>query len=99
MSHPLISYADSVAAIAVLPSLGLRPCATNIRALVVDLIDKLTIIPSEQSADLGYRSVVQQDEVYALQTIVSWVDWQDPGAVAELTNGWTLEQNKVAREV
>ena len=66
MSHHIISYADAVATISVLPSLAVRPCATNIRALVVDLINKLTIIPSKQSADLGYRGMVEQDEVYAL---------------------------------
>ena len=57
MSHPMVTFADAVAAIGTLPSLAPRPCATNIRALVIDLIDKLTFIPSEQMADLGYSSV------------------------------------------
>ena len=75
MSHPMVTYADALAAIGTLPSLAPRPCSTNIRALTVDLIDKLTIIPSEQSADLGYSGLAEQDAVYALQTNVPWTDW------------------------
>ena len=51
MSHPMVTFADAVAAIGTLPSLAPRPCATNIRALAINLIDKLTIIPSEQTAE------------------------------------------------
>ena len=46
MSHPMVTFADAVAAIGTLPSLSPHPCATNFRALATDLIDKLTIIPS-----------------------------------------------------
>ena len=81
MSHPIITYVDTVAAIGILPSLAPRPCSTNIRALVVDFIDKLTIIPSEQSADLGYRGLAEQDAVYALQTNVPWANWPFPGHI------------------
>ena len=63
MSHPLITYADAVTAIGVLLGLAPHPCATNIRTLIVDLINKLTNILSEQSASLGYRGMVEQDEV------------------------------------
>ena len=54
MSHPIITFANAVMAIGVLPSLARRPRSNNIRVLVVNLIDKLTIIPSKQSADLGF---------------------------------------------
>ena len=60
MSHPVITYADAVFAIETLPTLAPRPCATNIRALTIDLIDKLTIVPSEQSADLGFSGSVEK---------------------------------------
>ena len=59
----MVAYADAVTAIGILPSLAPRPCSTNIQALTVDLIDKLTIIPSEQSADLGYSGLAEQDAV------------------------------------
>ena len=85
MSHPMVTYADAVAAIGTLPSLAPRPCSTNIRALTVDLIDKLTIIPSEQSADLGYSGLAEQDAVYALQTNVPWANWINPGQVLKRT--------------
>ena len=74
MSYPMVIYADAVAAIGILLSFAPRPCSTNIRALTVDLIDKLTIIPSEQSADLGYLGLAEQDAVYALQTNVPWTN-------------------------
>ena len=74
MSTPMVIYVEAVAAIGTLPSLAPRPCSTNIRALTVDLIDKLTIIPSEQSADLGYSGLAKQDAVYALQTNAPWTN-------------------------
>ena len=84
----MVTYADAVAAIGTLPSLAPRPCSTNIRALTVDLIDKLTIIPSEQSADLGYSGLAEQDAVYALQTNISWTDW-NPGQIPMTNDPWT----------
>ena len=71
----MVTFADAVAAIGTLPSLAPRPCATNIRALAIDLIDKLTIIPSEQTADLGYSGLAEQDAVYALQINTPWSDY------------------------
>ena len=92
MSHPEVSYADAVAAIGTLPTLAPRPCATNIRALTIDLVDKLTIVPSEQSADLGFSGLVEQDAVYALQTLIPWLilhiraksPWRSPGDLARI---------------
>ena len=79
MSHPEISYADAVATIGTLPTLAPRPCATNIRALTIDLVDKLSMVPSEQSADLGFSGLVEQDAVYALQTNTPWMNFANPG--------------------
>ena len=66
MSHPIVTYTDAVAAIGTLPSLAPRPCSTNIRGWTIDLINKLTIISSEQTVDLGYSGLAEQDVVYAL---------------------------------
>ena len=96
MSHPKGTFADAVAAIGVLPSLAPRPCATNIRALTVDLIDKLTIVPSEQTADLGCSGLAEQDAVYALETNVPWVNFRNPGQVPETNAGWTREESAAA---
>ena len=99
MSHPMVTYADAVAAIGTLPSLAPRPCSTNIRALTVDLIDKLTIIPSEQSADLGYSGLAEQDAVYALQTNVPWTNWLNPGQILMTNEAWTSDQSRTARTI
>ena len=81
MSHPMVTFTDAVAAIGTLPILAPRSCSTNIRALAIDLIDKQTIIPSEQTADLGYSGLAKQDAVYALQTNLAWANWPNPGQV------------------
>ena len=73
MSHPFVTFEDAKDAILILPSLEPRPTATNIAALTLDLVDKLTTIPYEQTADLEYLGLVQQDEMYALATNVPWV--------------------------
>ena len=96
MSHPMVTFADAVAAIGTLPSLAPRPCATNIRALATDLIDKLTIIPSEQTADLGYSGLAEQDAVYALQTNTPWENFRNPGQVPPTNDAGTREQSRVA---
>ena len=84
MSNPAVSYKDTTRAIGQLPSLAPRPTATNILALVVDLVDKLTIIPSQQSADLGYAGLVELDELYQLKTAIPWKNWPDPGPYATI---------------
>ena len=75
------------------------PCATNIRALAIDLIDKLTNIPSEQTADLGYSGLAEQDAVYALQTNSPWADFLNPGQVPLTNDAWTSKQSRVARNL
>ena len=99
MSHPMVTFADAVASIGTLPSLAPRPCATNIRALTIDLIDKLTIIPSEQTADLGYSGLAEQDAVYALQTNTPWANFINPDQVPPTNDAWTSEQSRVARNL
>ena len=74
MCTPEVTFKDALAVIGTLPSLAPRPTATNIRALEIDLVDKLTMIPSEQSADFGYSGKVEADVFYALKTNILWVD-------------------------
>ena len=78
MCTPEVMFKDALAVIGTLPSLAPRPTATNIRALEINLIDKLTMIPSEQSVDFGYSGKVEADVVYALKTSILWVDWLNP---------------------
>ena len=75
-----------------LPSLSLRPTATNIRALVIDLVKNLTMIPSEQSVDFGYSGKIEADVVYALKSNILWVDWQNPGTHFTLADNLTDTQ-------
>ena len=96
MSHPKVKFLDAVLAIGVLPSLAPRPCATNIRALTVNLINKLTIVPSERTADLGFSGLAEQDAVYALQTNVPWVNFINPGQVPATDPLWTREESAAA---
>ena len=99
MSHPMVTFADAVASIGTLLSLAPRPCSTNIQALAINLMDKLTIIPSEQTADLGYSGLAEQDAVYALQTNVAWANWPNPGQVPPTDDAWTAEQSRTARNL
>ena len=99
MSHPMVTFVDAVADIGTLPSLAPRPCATNIRALAIDLINKLTIIPSEQTADLGYSGLAEQDAVYALQTSVAWANFINLGQVPPTDDAWTAQQSGTARNL
>ena len=78
--------------IGTLPSLAPRPTATNIRALEIDLVDKLTMIPSEQSVDFGYSGKVEADVVYALKSNIPWVDWKNPGPHVTLVDNLTDTQ-------
>ena len=66
MSQPVIKFENARDKIGILPSLGPRPNATNIRALCVNLVDKLTTIPSQKSEEFGYAGMVEHEEIYAL---------------------------------
>ena len=79
MCTPEITLEDALAVIGTLPLLEPRPTATNIRAFEIDLVDKLTMIPSKKSVDFGYSGKVEADVVYALKTSILWVDWLNPG--------------------
>ena len=79
MSQPAIKFEDARDKIGILPSLGPHPNATNIQALCVNLVNKLTTIPSQQSAEFGYAGMVEQEEIYALNATDPWVNFPDPG--------------------
>ena len=49
----------------------------------------LTIIPSEQTADLGYSGLAEQDAVYALQTSTPWQNFANPGQVPPTDDTWS----------
>ena len=54
--------------IGTLPSLATGPTAKNIRALEIDLVNKLTMIPSVQSIDFGYSGKVVLDSIESVST-------------------------------
>ena len=96
MSQPVVSFEDAKAAIGLLPSLAPRPNSTNIRALFINLVDKLTTIPSQQSANWGYSGLIKQDALYALKTGgTAWGNWADPGPHRE-TGGTSKQQRDKA---
>ena len=96
MSHPEITYEEAKEVIGILPSLEPRPNATNIRAMWIDMVDKLTTIPSQQSADHGYAGMIQPVEIYALDTNVPWGDWNDPGPHFNIDTDWDEEEKEQA---
>ena len=76
MSAPSITFEDAVSIVGTLPPLHPRPSGTNLRACTLDLIDKLSGMPSHQSSDHGYSGIA----IYALTSPTTpWVDWPDPG--------------------
>ena len=92
MCTPEVTFEDALSVIDTLPLLAPRPTATDIRALEIDLVNKLTMIPSEQSVDFGYSGKVEADVVYALKTSIPWVDWINPGPHVTLTDNLTDTQ-------
>ena len=92
MCTPEVVFEDALAVIGTLPSLAPRPTATNIRALEIDLFEKLTMILSKKSVDFGYSGKVEADVVYALKTNIPWVDSQKPGPHVTLANNLTNTQ-------
>ena len=92
MCTPEVTFEDALAVIGTLPQLAPRPTATNIHALEIDLVDKLTKIPSEQSVDFGYSVKVEADIVYALKTSILWVDWLNLGPHVTLADNLTDTQ-------
>ena len=74
MCTPEVTFEYALTVIGTLPSLEPRPTATNIHVLKIDLVDKLTMIPSRQSVNFGYSGKVEADVVYALKMSIPWVD-------------------------
>ena len=64
-------FEDALAVIGTMLSLALHPTATNIRALEIDLVDKLRMIPSKKSVDFVYSGKVEDDAVYDLKPNLS----------------------------
>ena len=87
-----VTFGDALVVIGTLPSLAPRPTATNICALEINLVDKLTMVPSKQSVDFGYSGKVEADVVYAFKTKIPWVDWKNPGPHVTLTDNLTDTQ-------
>ena len=93
MSRPQeVTFEDALAVIVILPSLAPRPTTTNICALEIDLVDKLTIIPSKQSFKFGYSGKVEADVVYALKLNIPLVNLQNPGPHVTLADNLTNTQ-------
>ena len=94
MTIPDLTYEEVKQVIGTLPSLAPRPNFTNIRALWIDLVDKLTSIPSQQNAALGYAGMVQPTDIYALDTNEPWKDWGNPGDIFKINAEWDEEKKE-----
>ena len=80
MSAPPITFEYAVSIVGTLPPLYPRPSGTNLQACTLDLIGKLSGMPSHQSTDHGYSGMVEETAIYALTSPATpWVDWLDPG--------------------
>ena len=56
-----------------------RPTHDNINAWEESVVNILSTIPSQQSADHGYQGMVQHPIIYALVCSEPWEEWADPG--------------------
>ena len=73
MIKTLTTYEEARNVIGALPSMDPRPNATNIRAVDRHLDERLSTMPSFQSATLGYVGMAKKAELYALDSTVPWV--------------------------
>ena len=87
MVHTLTTYEEALNVIGALPSMDPRLNATNIRAFDLHLDERLSTIPSFQSAKLGYAGMAKKAELYALDSTMPWVDFENPGPVRQGTDG------------
>ena len=94
MSQPELPYEEAKEVVGILPSLEPHPNATNIRAMWINLVDKLTTMPSQQTADLGYSGMVQPVEIYALDTNVPWENLPDPGPHFIIDDTWDEDRKE-----
>ena len=89
MCTPEVTFKDSLAGIGTFPSLATCPTTTNIRVLEINLVNKLTMIPSEQTVNFRYSGKLEADVVYTLKSNIPWVDWQNPGPHVTLADNLT----------
>ena len=89
MCTPEVTFEDALAVIGTLPLLAPRPTAKNIRAIEINLVNKLTMILYKQSVNLGYSGKVEADVVYDLKTSILWVDWLNLGLHVTLADNLT----------
>jgi len=94
MAPTLVTYDEAKNTIGTLPMVTPRPNAVNLRALSIDLEQKLETIPSHQSPEFGYVGMVMPPEIYALRTPTQWNDWPDPGPHPAAATT-TVEQNNL----
>lgn len=62
-----------------IPTMAPRPSHDNINAWEEGVVNILSTIPSQQSADHGYQGMVQHAIIYALVCSEPWQEWEDPG--------------------
>ena len=83
MSAPEVTYKYALTVLGTIPHLVPRPNATNIWALLIDIVDKLAIIPSQQSPDFEYLGMIEADAVYALKTTTAWENGETPEYIVQ----------------
>jgi hypothetical protein len=65
-----------------------RPNATELRLIVVGLMNKLTTIPYNKSDSPGYSRMVKQDQSYTLKMGTLWVNWTNRGSICVDNPNW-----------
>jgi hypothetical protein len=95
MAPTLITYEEAKATIGTLLSLDPRPNSVNIRALLMDLEQKLETIPSHQSPEHGYAGMVMDPALYALRAPTT--PWTGRSGLIQdhMHRRLTPQQNKV----
>ena len=79
MSSPFLTFKEAAKVIFQLTKLYPRSTATNIRSLVVDLIEKLANILLKQLANFGYIGMIGRADIDALTGVDAWAEYGDPG--------------------
>ena len=94
MSATEVTYKYALNVLGMLPHLSPCTTTTNIQALVINLINKLTITPYQQSPDFGYLGMIEADGVYALKTTTARKKCRDPGVHRPLNDAWNGDKSK-----
>ena len=97
MSHPAVTYEDTLWIVGVLQSFEPPPMATNMRTMVINLVNKLTSITNQQTATYGCTGMVDQDKLYELMMYVPWAPTIDPGPHCTVNPAVTEDKNKQAK--